>query len=259
MRRSNRLRKPCSYRATVARLSRSGHLDVLAAIPKEHRAALLEQCGPRSYRKGEVLWRQGDAAPTVGFLAEGKAVSEYQSPNGRTYITGLWLPGDLVGASNVAPYNVHVMTVRFIESSLVYAVPVKRLHALIRSDPDWAETMIHALSVRLHWYSDLSLILFSQTATERVSGILLALSEHFGVETKDGLLIDLNLTHDTLAAMVGITRSFFSTTIKQLERSGLVHSEQRRIVIRDPARLKAGTRAGGPASSARSRKERPSS
>ncbi|MGH7187110.1 MAG: hypothetical protein ACREIB_12650, partial [Pseudomonadota bacterium] len=68
----------------MATLSRSGHLDILAAIPQEHRKLVLAQCGQLRFRKGEIVWRQGDAAPVVGILGEGKAVSEYHSSAGRT-------------------------------------------------------------------------------------------------------------------------------------------------------------------------------
>ncbi|HTN26421.1 MAG TPA: hypothetical protein VL180_01420, partial [Burkholderiales bacterium] len=67
----------------MATLSRSGHLDVLAAIPHEHRKLVLAQCGQQRYRKGEIIWRQGAAGPIAGILGEGKAVSEYQSSRGR--------------------------------------------------------------------------------------------------------------------------------------------------------------------------------
>ena len=59
------------------------------------------------------------------------------------------------------------------------------------------------------------------------------------VKTAEGLLIDLNLTHATLAAMVGVGRPFLTTTLSRLERSGHLRSAQRRLVIRDPAGLKA--------------------
>lgn len=233
-------------RSTGGRLSRSGHLDVLAAIPQAHRKAVIEHCRQHRYRKGEIVWHQGDAAPTVAFLVEGKAISEYHSPNGRTVITGLWFPGDIIGANNLGTYNLHQMTVRCIENSLVYALSVERFYALVKSHPDLAEAVIKALSVRLHWFGHLTLILGTQTAWERVCGMLLALSEHFAVEIKDGLLIDLNLTHETLAAMVGVTRSFLTVTLSQLERRGLVRSERRRIVIRDPAQLEAFAFGCGP-------------
>ena len=220
-------------------MSRSGHLDVLAAIPQQHRRLVLAQCGQRRYRKGEIIWRQGDAASMVGILGEGKAVSEYRSPGGRTVITGLWSSGDLIGALNLGADNVHQMTVRCLESSLLHTLSVDGFYALVRSHPEVAEAVVRALSVRLHWYNHLTLVLGTLPAFERVCGMLLALSEHFAVSTANGLLIDLNLTHATLAAMVGVGRPFLTVTLSQLERSGHLRSVQRRIVIRDPAGLKA--------------------
>jgi len=225
---------------SVANLSRSGHLDVLAAIPQEHRKLVLAQCGQQRYRKGEIIWRQGDAAPMCGILGEGKAVSEYQSSRGRVVITGLWSSGDLIGALNLgACSDVHQMTVRCLESSLLHTLSIDQFYALVRSYPEVAETVVRALSVRLHWFNHLTLELGTQPAFERVCGMLLALSEHFAVKTADGALIDLNLTHATLAAMVGVGRPFLTMTLRQLEQRGHVRSVRRRIVIRDTAALRA--------------------
>ncbi len=223
----------------MATSSRSGHLDVLAAIPEERREELLAQCGQQRFRKGEVIWRQGAAASTVGFLGEGKAVSEYRSARGRVVITGLWSAGDLIGALNLSAFNVHQMTVRCLENSLVYTLPVERFYELVRSYPEVAETVVRALSVRLHWYNHLTLVLGTLPAFERICGMLLALCEHFAVKTPDGLLIDLSLTHATLAAMVGVGRPFLTVTLSQLERSGVISSARHRIVIHDAVALEA--------------------
>ena len=108
-----------------------------------------------------------------------------------------------------------------------------------RSYPAMAEAAVRALSIRLHWYNHLTLVLGTLPAFERVCGMLLALCEHFAVETADGQLIDLNLTHATLAAMVGVGRPFLTMTLSRLERSGHLRIVQRRIVIRDAAGLDA--------------------
>jgi CRP-like cAMP-binding protein len=223
----------------VAISSRSGHLDILAAIPQERRSALLAQSGQRRYRKGEIIWCQGDAAPMVGILADGKAVSEYRSSRGRTVITGLWSAGDLIGALNLGAHPVHQMTVRCLEDCLLHTLSVEQFYALVKSHPEVAETVVRALSVRLHWYNHLTLVLGTLPAFERVCGMLLALSEHFAVRTENGLLIELNLTHATLAAMVGVGRPFLTTTLSRLERSGHLGFVRRRVVIRDPAGLEA--------------------
>ena len=77
-----------------------GHLDVLASIPPEYRKAVLEQCERRVLRKGEAIWLQGQPAEFVAFLAEGKAMSAYQSRNGKTGTTGFWCAGDILGAAD---------------------------------------------------------------------------------------------------------------------------------------------------------------
>lgn len=223
----------------MATPSRSGHLDLLAAIPQEHRELVLAQCGQRRYRKGEVIWRQGDAVSTVGILGDGKAFSEYQSSSGRTVITGLWSRGDLIGALNLSDSQVHQMTVRCLEESLLHTLSVEQFYALVRSHPEMAAATVRALSVRLHWYNHLTLVLGTLPAFERVCGMLLALCEHFAVKTADGLLIDLNLTHATLAAMVGVGRPFLTVTLSRLERSGHLRTVRRRIVVRDAAGLEA--------------------
>ena len=130
----------------MATLSRSGHLDILAAIPQEHRKLVLAQCGQQRYRKGEIIWRQGDAAPMVGILSEGKAVSEFHSSRGRSVITGLWSSGDLIGALNLgACSDVHQMTVRCLEHSLLHTLSVDQFYALVRSYPEVAETVVRRL------------------------------------------------------------------------------------------------------------------
>ena len=217
--------------------SRSGHLDVLAAIPHERRERVLAQCGTERYRKGELIWRQGEAASTVGFLGEGKAFSEYRSSRGRSVITGLWSAGDLIGALNLGASGVHQMSVRCLENCLLHTLSVEQFYALVKSDSAVAEAVVRALSVRLHWYNHLTLVLGTLPAFERVCGMLLALSEHFAVRTPDGLLIDVSLTHATLAAMVGVGRPFFTVTLSRLERGAYLSIAHRRIVIRDPAGL----------------------
>jgi CRP-like cAMP-binding protein len=234
-------------RPTVAISSRTGHLDVLAALSEEHRKRVLAECGERRFRKGETIWRQGESAPVVGFLAAGKAVSEYRSSRGRTVITGLWSAGDLIGALNLGAHPVHQMTVRCLEDCVLHTLSVERFYALVRSHSEVAEAVVRALSVRLHWYNHLTLVLGTLPAFERVCGMLLALSEHFAVRTDAGLLIDLNLTHATLAAMVGVGRPFLTMTLSRLERGGQLAFARRRIVIRDAASLEAlafGTAAG---------------
>ena len=64
-------------------LRADGHLDVLGSIPEPYRSAVLQQCERREFAKGALIWTQGEPADYVAFLLSGKAMSSYQSLNGR--------------------------------------------------------------------------------------------------------------------------------------------------------------------------------
>ena len=62
----------------------------------------------------------------------------------------------------------------------------------------------------------------------RCSGtVLLALSERFGVQSEAGLLIDLKLTNDDLAAIAGVSRQFANATLQELRKRGLIAAHRR--------------------------------
>ena len=219
----------------------SGHLDVLGTIPDQYRRELLGKCARHSFNRGDILWNQGDTAGTVAFLVAGKAMSTYHSPHGKVGITGFWATGDILGAADLGGFETRQMTVRFLERATVYSCPLNSFYAILRQFPAVAEQIVRALSVRLRWVARLALSLETQSTEERVCGVLLALVEYFGVEDDDGILIDLSLTHEDLASMVGVSRQFANGALNNIKNAGIIKLGNRRIVVVDVERLRAAT------------------
>ena len=214
-----------------------GHLDVLGAIPPEYRDAVLDQCRKQCLGRGETVWHQGDAAHHVAFLVEGKAMSTYHSPSGKAGVTGFWLSGDLLGAGDLGGAGVRLMTVRCLDDSVIYTLETDRFYAILRRFPEFAQQIVRALSIRLRWVAHLALILETHSTLGRVCGVLLALAERFGQAHEDSVIISLSLTHDDLAAMVGVSRQFMNSTLRELRQKGFIRLGRRRIIILDPERL----------------------
>ena len=72
-------------------------------------------CGTRATRP--------DSSP---FLVRGKAMSTYHSPRGKTGVTGFWSAGDILGAADLGGFDTRQMTVRFLDASTVYTLPLER-------------------------------------------------------------------------------------------------------------------------------------
>ena len=225
----------------MKRLDLSGHLDVLGSIPEPYRGAVLSQCTKHRFKRGDVLWNQGDPAGSVAFLVTGKAMSKYHSPRGKVGITGFWSAGDVLGAADLGGFETRQMTVRFLDASMVYSCPLSSFYNILQRFPEVAEQTVRALSVRLRWVVRLALSLETQSTEERVCDMLLALAESFGIEDDNGVLIDLSLTHEDLSSMVGVSRQFVNGALNNMKNAGLVKLGNRRIVVLELERLRAAT------------------
>lgn len=212
-------------------LRADGHLDVLGSIPEPYRSAVLEQCERLEFAKGALIWTQGEPAGYVAFLIAGKAMSSYQSLNGKTGTTGFWCAGDLLGAADLGSLSTRQQTVRCLDACVIRTLSFERFDELVRRFPELAAAVIRALSLRLRWVAQLAVTLETQSAPERICGVLLALSERFGVPSGEGVMIDLKLTNDDLAAIAGVSRQFANATLQDLRKRGLIASGPHSLVI----------------------------
>lgn len=211
----------------------AGHLDVLGSIPEQYRDAIFCQCNEHNYQRGELLWTQGDVSGFVAFMIKGKAMSIYHSPNGKVGITGFWSDGDILGAADLGGYEIRQMTVKFLEVSTAYTLPLNNFYLILERFPEVAEHIVRALSVRLRWVAHLALSLATHSTEDRVRSVLLVLSERFGVKVDQGLLIDLKLSHEDLASIVGVSRQFVNSALNSIKSAGYISIGNRKIIITD--------------------------
>ena len=218
----------------IARKVHDGHLDILSSIPVEYREAVLVQCEERAFARGGLICKQGDPAHSVAFIRTGKAMSWYEARNGKIGTTGFWCSGDLLGAADLGTESVRQQTVRCLERTVIHSLSFARFEELIRRFPELAIAVIRALSVRLRAVAQLAVTLETQPAQERICAVLLALSERFAVDTKQGRLIDVKITNQDLAAIAGVTRQFANTTLNDLRHRGLLLIHKHDIIVTDP-------------------------
>jgi len=215
-----------------------GHLDVLGGLSPACCAALLERSTRREVAKGKPLWTQGEPAHSLAFLLAGKVMSQYEARSGRSGTIGFWCAGDLVGLGDMGQRSSRQHTVRCLEASRFLLLPFNCVDELIELFPEFGIALVRALSIRLSWVTQLALGLETGSATERICTVLLALSERFGLPRKDGVLIDLNLTNEQLAAIAGVTRQFMNSTLRLLRERGILAGQSRReLVLTDLAAL----------------------
>ncbi len=107
--------------------------------------------------------------------------------------------------------------------------------------------IIRVLCARLrHVWGQIQSLSYS-TAEARIRGCIRQLSLRHGVADARGIIIDLKITHQEIAEMVGTSRETVTRTLARLQREGILQIEHRRMILLDPrALISTGDRCPAP-------------
>lgn len=213
---------------TVGGLLRSDFLGSLGAAESN---ALFALGTRRAYAKGDMVFRAGDPGVHVYFLESGRMKIWQPAGNGREVILWFCLPGEIFGLAEVARGGGRVVCAQACESSLILAVSREAFRGFIASSPEAALLSLQVLSARLRGLSDVLVNLVEDEADTRIAKLILRLGARYG--RRDGRVIhlDIPLTHQEIADMVGTTRQTVTSTLSQMKKRGVLSIDTHRIHI----------------------------
>ena len=194
---------------------------------------IVVRCGRRRvlYR-GQTLFSQGAKHDGIYLIETGRIRVFYSAPSGREITLAYWNPGNFVGGPEVFGSGVHQWSGVATSNSSVLQFPGKDLRALVVEVPNLAIGLIESLTFKGKCYSALAQMLGTRSITERLAHLLLHLTDLYGVQEADGILIGAAFTHADLAHMVGATRQWVTISLKRLQEKDVVRTNKSRIVVR---------------------------
>ena len=110
--------------------------------------------------------------------------------------------------------------------------------ALVRSRPEAAMSVLATVASRLRDTDEMASDLAFLDVGGRLAKKLLDLAATNGVKRRDGVLLDMALTQEELANMIGVTRESVNRNLSLFRRIGLIGKEGRRFILRDPESLR---------------------
>ena len=204
---------PVPHGPTVAR-SRPAPLDVRAFL----QAAGIT-VGVLRLARGAVLFTQGSTAAEVWCIQEGGVMLAVLSPAGKEAVVGILGPGDFVGDGCLAGQPLRMGTARAVAPTTVLAIPkLVMLKALHEHSPLATHVLSHLLDRNRRLEEDLVDQLFN-SSEKRLARTLLRLAR-FG--EKDTSQRAPTLSQETLADMVGTTRSRVNVFMNKFRRLGFI-------------------------------------
>ena len=197
-----------------------------------------------NYRKDQFVYRQGDPADSVFFIQSGKVKKTVVSEQGKEAVVALLGTGDFFGEGCLTGQPLRLATVSAMTECVIVRIAKADITRVIHEEPAFAELFIaHLLARNTRVEEDLVDQLFN-SSEKRLARILLLLA-NFGKERRPEPII-AKISQETLAEMVGTTRSRVSFFMNRFRQLGLidyngqieVHSSLLNVVLHDQPQIK---------------------
>jgi len=172
------------------------------------------------FEKNQHVFEQGDAADSVFYLQKGRVKLTVVSEQGKEAVVGILEPGQFFGEGCLNGHTLRIATTTAMEESLITAITKAAMIATLRTEAKFSELfMAYLLTRNSRVEEDLIDQLFN--SSERRLARLLLLLAHFGKEgTPQPILVDIS--QETLAEMIGTTRSRVSFFMNKFRKLGLI-------------------------------------
>jgi CRP/FNR family transcriptional regulator, cyclic AMP receptor protein len=175
----------------------------------------------RDLRTKQIVFSQGDPADAVFFIESGKIKLTVVSTRGKEAVIGVLEQGSFFGEGCLAGQPLRMSTASAIQPCSLTRVAKRTMVRLLHQEPDFAELFTaYLLSRNVRIEEDLVDQLFN-SSEKRLARILLLLA-HFGKESRPESVIP-KVSQETLAAMVGTTRSRVSYFMNRFRKMGFIH------------------------------------
>jgi CRP/FNR family transcriptional regulator len=193
--------------------------------------------GARSSRRvdrGGFVYRFGDAADPLYLVESGLVKLALCSASGRDLTLGLYGPGEIFGEEAVFENAERISSAIAVESSVLIAIPGHVVHRLLERDSEVSAFLMRLLATRVRdSVSQIEKLAWSPVPA-RLAEALLRLASRAGVSDAVGTRVDITITHQELANLIGSTRETTTATLNEFRRRGLIEFVRRQIVLLRP-------------------------
>lgn len=160
------------------------------------------------------------------FVKEGKLRLYKLNDNGKQFTLGILTRGNIFGELNSFSFGTRQVYIETMESSLICTMSESQFERLMINRPQLALKFLKALSDRLKEREEQLEFLALHGLRKRVIHLLSTLSGKFGVIQDGYALIDLSLSHQEIANMLGASREAVSGVMSELAKEGVVKTSR---------------------------------
>jgi CRP/FNR family transcriptional regulator len=214
-------------------------IPLFATLSEDEFKSLKDIFQVKAYRKNQVIFLEEETGNYMYIILSGKVKVTKSTAAGKETILAIHQAGDFFGEMALLDGKTSPATVSAMEDSKVATIYHHDFQRLLMANEKVVRQIIRVLCSRLRQVWAQVQNLSYGTADDRIRAGILQLSRKHGVQDARGIIINLKITHQELAELVGTSRETVTRTLARLKKKGILQLENRRIIVLKPRELMA--------------------
>jgi len=212
--------------------------QLLGRLPEESLNVLGSQSVIRTYRRGQLLFGQGDAGDALYVMAEGVVKLVRTSADGKELLLDLRRPHEVFGEIALLDGGERPAAAEAMRTpTRVLIIRREPLLELVEKSPVLSGELLVSFGALLREAIERAFDYVFLDLKGRVSKVLIEFARDIGTPVEEGTAIELDLHQGEVAALVGGSRPAVNKILKDLESRGYIRLEGRRITVLQPQQL----------------------
>ncbi|MGD1717306.1 global nitrogen regulator NtcA [Dapis sp. BLCC M172] len=192
-----------------------------------------------TFERGKTIFFPGDPAERVYVLIKGAVKLSRVYEAGDEITVALLRENSVFGVLSLITGHKSdrfYHAVAFTPVELI-SVPIDQVEKALREDPELSVILLRGLSSRILQTEMMIETLAHRDMGSRLVSFLLILCRDFGVPSKEGITIDLKLSHQAIAEAIGSTRVTVTRLLGDLRQDSMISIHKKKITVHNPVAL----------------------
>jgi len=209
-------------------------IPLFSGMDKTSFKSFCHASGKFTLKKGDYLFKQSDPAASIYIVKEGSLKLVRMTEEGEEIILQIVASQEVIGENALFRKEVlQPASAIALEDTKVCSMSRETFEKIIEDNPRLACQVIENLGNRLYSLWNQMAEFNIQTTKDKLLNLFVQLAKQHGKQCPEGTLIDLNLTQQELASMVGASRVMVSQVLKELTQNGSILRNKKNYIMKN--------------------------
>lgn len=184
-------------------------------------------------KKGEVLITPDNSVTSIYYLKKGYIHQYVISEEGEEITINMFRPPSFIPMMLAITGSQNRYYFETADKVEVWQAPSDKTIEFVKNEPAVLFDLTRRFGLGLNGITQRLESLMFENAQSRIISLLSYLSERFGEKTKEGVLVNLPLTHQDIAGWVNLTRETTSRQLEELTKAGIISYKNHYITVKN--------------------------